>query len=132
MSQLFRQEAIDAQREKFLGEATIARPVPAWVFTLLAAGTAVLLIAVALWGQYTRRERVEGFLALDSGAARVTAPDAGRIADLLIHEGDEVKSGDPMARVSFERTIASGASSSAAVAAEMQNRRHILEKEQSQ
>jgi membrane fusion protein len=132
MAQLFRQEAIDAQREKFLGEATIARPVPAWVFTLLAAGTAVLLIAVALWGQYTRRERVEGFLALDSGAARVTAPDSGRISDLLIHEGDEVKSGDPMARVSFDRTIASGASSSEAVAAEMQNRRRILEKEQAQ
>jgi hypothetical protein len=32
---LFRQEAIDAQREKFLGEATIARPVPTWVFTAL-------------------------------------------------------------------------------------------------
>ena len=51
--QLFRQEAIDAQREKFLGEATIARPVPFWVFTLLAAGIAVLLIIVAVWGQYS-------------------------------------------------------------------------------
>ena len=40
--QLFRQEAIDAQREKFLGEATIARPVPFWVFTVLAAGAALL------------------------------------------------------------------------------------------
>src|SRR4051812_6978303 len=39
--QLFRQEAIDAQREKFLGEATIARPVPFWVFTTLAAGVAL-------------------------------------------------------------------------------------------
>jgi membrane fusion protein len=132
MSQLFRQEAIDAQREKFLGEATIARPVPTWVFTLLAAGTALLLIAVALWGQYTRRERVEGFLALDSGAARVLVPDAGRITDLLIHEGDEVKAGDVMARISYDKTIASGASTSEAVAAEMQNRRTILEKEKEQ
>ena len=74
--QLFRQEAIDAQREKFLGEATIARPVPAWVFTVLAAGIAILLISVALWGQYTRRERVEGYIALDTSAAslgRMTA-----------------------------------------------------------
>jgi len=132
MSQLFRQEAIDAQREKFLGEATIARPVPSWVFTLLAAGTALLLIAVALWGQYTRRERVEGYLALDNGAARVSAPDAGRVTELLIKEGDEVKAGDVMARISFDRTIASGASTSEAVAAEMQNRRSILEKEQAQ
>jgi len=130
--QLFRQEAIDAQREKFLGEAIIPRPVPAWVFTLLAAGTAALLIAVALWGQYTRRERVEGYLALDAGAARVLLPDAGRVTELLIKEGDEVKAGDPMARVSLDRSTGSGASTSEAVAAEMQSRRLILEREQAQ
>ena len=130
--QLFRQEAIDAQREKFLGEATIARPVPAWVFTALAAGIAILLISVALWGQYTRRERVEGYIALDTGAARVSSPDAGRITELLIKEGDEVKAGDEMARISFDRTIASGASSSEAAAHEISARREMLEKEQSQ
>src|SRR5258708_31813041 len=130
--QLFRQEAIDAQREKFLGEATIARPVPFWVFTALAAGTAILLIAVALWGQYTRRERVEGYLALDTGAARVLISDSGRVTELLIKEGDEVKSGDAMATVSLDRTTGSGASTSEAVAQEQQARRAILEKEQSQ
>ncbi len=130
--QLFRQEAIDAQREKFLGEATIARPVPFWVFTVLAAGTAVLLIAVALWGQYTRRERVEGYLALDTGAARVLFPDAGRVTDLAVKEGDEVKAGDPMATISLDRSTGKGASTNEAVAAEMVNRRAILEKEQSQ
>jgi len=130
--QLFRQEAIDAQREKFLGEATIARPVPFWVFTLLAAGIAVLLIAVALWGQYTRRERVEGYVALDTGAARVLIPDSGRITDLMVKEGDEVKAGDAMATVSLDRSTGSGASTNEAVAAEMQSRRAILEKEQNQ
>src|SRR5437868_12005939 len=127
--QLFRQEAIDAQREKFLGDATIARPVPFWVFTALAAGVAVLVIAVALWGQYTRRERVEGYIALDSGAAKVLIPDSGRVTDLLIREGDEVKAGDEMARISLDRMTGAGASTSEAVAQEMQSRRAILEKE---
>jgi membrane fusion protein len=130
--QLFRQEAIDAQREKFLGEATIARPVPFWVFTTLAAGIALLLIAVALWGQYTRRERVEGYVALDTGAARVLIPDSGRVTDLMVKEGDEVKAGDAMAKVSLDRSTGSGASTNEAVAAEMQNRRAILEREQVQ
>jgi membrane fusion protein len=130
--QLFRQEAIDAQREKFLGEATIARPVPFWVFTLLAAGIAVLLIVVAVWGQYQRRERVEGYLALDTGAARVLTPDAGRITELLIKEGDEVKAGQELAKISLERSTASGASTSEAVVAEIQSRRASLEKEQEQ
>src|SRR6188768_3530235 len=105
--QLFRQEAIDAQREKFLGEATIARPVPFWVFTLLAAGIAALLIVVAVWGQYQRRERVEGFLALDTGAARVSTPDSGRITELMVREGAEVQAGDPLARISLERSTSS-------------------------
>src|SRR6185312_2766077 len=130
--QLFRQEAIDAQREKFLGEATIARPVPFWVFSTLAAGVALLLIAVALWGQYTRRERVEGYLALDAGAARVLLPDGGRVTELLIKEGDEVKAGDPMARISLDRSTGAGASTSEAVAAEMQSRRVLLQREATQ
>jgi membrane fusion protein len=130
--QLFRQEAIDAQREKFLGEATIARPVPFWVFTLLAAGIAVLLIVVAVWGQYQRRERVEGYLALDTGAARVQSPDAGRVVELMVREGDVVKAGDALARISLERSTASGASTSETVAAEMQSRKASLEREQVQ
>ncbi|HXZ47499.1 MAG TPA: HlyD family efflux transporter periplasmic adaptor subunit [Usitatibacter sp.] len=130
--QLFRQEAIDAQREKFLGEAIIARPVPAWVFTLLAAGIAVLLVWVAVWGQYTRRERVEGYLALDAGAARVLLPDAGRITDLLVKEGEEVRSGDPLAKVTIDRAMGPASSTSEAVAAEILSRRTILEREQAQ
>ncbi|HYC38201.1 MAG TPA: HlyD family efflux transporter periplasmic adaptor subunit [Usitatibacter sp.] len=130
--QLFRQEAIDAQREKFLGEATIARPVPFWVFTLLAAGIALLLISVAVWGQYTRRERVEGYVALDTGAARVMTPDAGRITELLVKEGDEVRAGEAIAKVSLDRSTVSGASSSQEVALEIERRRAILEKEQAQ
>ena len=127
--QLFRQEAIDAQREKFLGEATIARPVPAWVFTLLAAGIAVLLVVVAVWGQYTRRERVEGYLALDTGAARVLTPDAGRVTELLVREGDEVRAGDALARISLDRTLGSGASTSETTTREMQTRLGNLEAE---
>jgi membrane fusion protein len=129
---LFRQEAIDAQREKYLGEATIARPVPFWVFTVLAAGVAAVLIALAIWGQYTRRERVEGFLELDTGAARILMPDAGRVSELLIKEGDEIAAGAPMARISFDRSTTSASSISGAIASELNQRKAMLEKEQSQ
>jgi membrane fusion protein len=99
MRQLFRQEAIDAQREKLLGAVSAARPVPLWVFTALAVGFAATLIAFAFWGEYTRRERVEGFLALDAGAARVLAPEGGVVTDLLVTEGAEVIAGAPIAHL---------------------------------
>jgi membrane fusion protein len=129
---LFRQEAIDAQREKFLGEATIARPLPLWILTALAAGCAALMIVVAVFGQYTRRERVEGFLQLDVGAARVTFSDAGRVAELMVKEGQQVKQGDPMVRVAVDKSTAGSSSTSALVSGELSQRKDSLAKEQSQ
>jgi membrane fusion protein len=129
---LFRQEAIDAQREKFFGEATIARPLPFWMLTMLAAAAALLMIAVAVWGQYTRRERVEGYLALDVGAAKVLIPDAGRIVELMVKEGQEVALGAPLAKISYDRSTEASSSTSGAVAKELAQRRTILEKEQDQ
>ncbi len=129
---MFRQEAIDALREKFLGEATIARPLPMWAMTLLAVGAAALMIVVAVWGQYTRRERVEGYLQLDVGAAKVSITDAGRVTELLVKEGQEVKAGEPMLRLSLDRSTASSGSTSAVAAGELNQRRGSLEKEQEQ
>lgn len=129
---LFRQEAIDAQREKFFGEATIARPLPFWVLTALAAAAALMIISVAVWGQYTRRERVEGYLALDVGAAKVLIPDAGRIVELMVKEGQEVALGAPLAKISYDRSTEASSSTSGAVAKELAQRRTILEKEQGQ
>ena len=129
---MFRQEAIDALREKFLGEATIARPLPMWAMTLLAVGAAALMIVVAVWGQYTRRERVEGYLQLDVGAAKVSITDAGRVTELLVKEGQEVKAGEPMLRLSLDRSTASSLSTSAVAAGELNQRRGSLEKEQEQ
>jgi membrane fusion protein len=123
---LFRQEAIDAQREKYLGETTLARPVAYWVYTLLAAAIALLLLGVAIWGEYTRRERVEGSLALDVGAARVLIPDAGRVSELLIKEGDEVRAGVPIAKIAYDRSTAETS------ATELASRKLLLEREQSQ
>ena len=131
-NKLFRQEAIDALREKFLGEATIARPMPFWVLTLLGLVAAGMMIAIAVWGQYTRRERAEGFLQLDVGAARVSFTDSGRVAELLVKEGQEIKEGAPMARISLERAISAPAATGAAVSGELTQRRGSLEKEQGQ
>jgi membrane fusion protein len=100
--------------------------VPFWVFTALAAAFAVGLVAFSIWGEYSRRERVEGFLALDIGAARILAPEPGTITELLAREGDEVDAGQPLIRLSFERGTASGISSGELVQREISERRLVL------
>jgi membrane fusion protein len=131
-TKLFRQEAIDAQREKLLGEVSLARPVPLWIFTAVAVAFAAGLVAFSVWGEYARRERVDGFLALDSGAARLLAPESGLVAELLAKEGDEVQAGQPLIRLSFERGTASGATSGELVQKEIAERLLVLEREQQQ
>ncbi len=129
---LFRQEAIDAQREKLLGEVSNARPLPTWVFTVLAATMAGLLIAFAFLGGYTRRERVEGYLEPDQGAARVSAPQAAVVSELMVKEGEEIAPGQPIARLSQERTTGTGVNASALVRQQLQERLASLESERAQ
>jgi membrane fusion protein len=130
--QLFRQQAIDAQREKLLGEVSLARPVPMWVFTVLALAFAAALVVFSIWGEYSRRERVDGFLALDTGAARILASEPGIVAEILAKEGEEVQLGQPLIRLSFERGTASGGTSSELVQREISERIGGLDKEQAQ
>jgi membrane fusion protein len=131
-TKLFRQEAIDAQREKLLGEVSLARPVPLWAFTAVALAFAIGLVSFSVWGEYARRERVDGFIALDAGAARLLAPGAGTIIDILAKEGDEVRAGQPLIRLSYERGTASGATSGELVQREISERIVGLEREQQQ
>ena len=107
---LFRQEAIDAQRQKFLGEITTARPVPLWGFVALAGFIAIALICVAVWGQYTRRERVVGFLASEVGSVPMLISDAGQVKEIDVREGQEVARGAPLIHVTVDRTTTSAAS----------------------
>lgn len=129
---MFRQEAIDAQREKLLGEVSKARPVPVWVFTALAACMAAALVAFAFLGEYTRRERVDGYLELDQGAARVSAPETAVVADVMVKEGDEIAAGQPIVRLSQERTTGAGENATARVRQELMVRLQSLASEASQ
>ena len=126
---LFRQEAIDAQRQKFLGEITTARPMPLWGFAALAAFVAITLICVAVWGQYTRRERVQGFLASEVGSVPMLISDAGQVKEIDVDEGQQVVRGAPLIHVTVDRTTTSAAASSNAILQELIQRKSILGQE---
>src|SRR5262249_28593403 len=89
----------DAQREKLLGAVSTARPVPLRVFTIMAAALGIAIVAFVFWGEYTRRERVEGILATNEGAARVLAGNAAVVERLYVKEGAEVTRGPPIVKL---------------------------------
>jgi membrane fusion protein len=127
--QLFRQEAVDAQRDRFLGELTAARPLPMWAFTFAAVAIACAVIAIAIWGQYTRRERVTGYLASVAGAVPLLISEPGQVTTIDAVEGEVVKAGQPIAKVTIDRTLSSAAESSTQVMAELKQRQQILTEE---
>ncbi len=127
--QLFRQEAIDAQREKFLGEITVARPVPAWGFVILALFITAAIVSISVWGQYTRRERVQGFLASETGSVPMLISGAGQVKKIDVHEGEAVIAGQSLVHTSVDRSLTSASASSSIVLQEMTQRKQSLAEE---
>lgn len=129
---LFRTEAIAAKKEKFLGAAAQARPIPDWAYTLLATAFAIGLVLFAVVGQYQRRERVEGFLDANAGTVPVLIPSAGRVTQVLVAEGDPVVAKQPLAVINADRATSQTASVGQAITEQLEQRRALLERERAQ
>ena len=107
-SQLFRQEAIDAQRAKLWSDVTLTTPLP------LKLAAAALFISVAALGaflatgSFSHKEHAPGFIAAHEGVANVMAPRGGAVAEVFVKEGQVVKKGDPLFSVGSSRTSLAG------------------------
>src|SRR5436190_23416709 len=91
---LFRQEALDYKRDTWLGDILISRPTSfaylAWLFFIISLAT----LAYLIWGEYTKKARVTGYLVPDQGLIKIYVQQPGTITELRIKEGQGVKKGD--------------------------------------
>lgn len=69
MSTLFRAEAIEGQRQAWLGEVRLVRPLSLTLLTAFALGVAALLVAFLFTGEITREAQLDGALAIPRAAA---------------------------------------------------------------
>lgn len=103
---LFRQEVVEAQRGEWLGSIIVAAPLSRWLLTTLALALAVALLLFLVLGHYTRRETVSGQLVPSAGLLNVTAPSAGTITRLRVHDGQAVKAGEVLLELSSDQDSA--------------------------
>lgn len=96
---LFRQEVVQAKRGEWLGSIQLATPLSRWSLTLLFFVLATVLTAFLIEGRYTQRQRVDGQLVPSAGVLQVDARVAGTITRLLVHEGQQVTRGQPLAEI---------------------------------
>lgn len=133
MSQaLFRHEVLDAQRERLQGGVLIAATPGLRVMVASAVAIACAVLAYAFLGHYTRKEHVQGFLAPTRGLIKIHTPQAGAVLARHVSEGQQVRKGDRLLRVSSERASATTAETHAATLRELAARRDSLRREQAQ
>ena len=127
---LYRQEALDAQRQRHYGTGLKVR-VPSLAFlTTAAALVAAAVVSFLILGQYTRKEHVSGYLAPTLGLIKVYTPQQGTVVEKRVAEGQSVKQGQVLLVVSSERATASNQEAQAAMLQELRDRRDSLRAEQ--
>jgi len=108
---LFRKEAIEYQRGRLWGEVVLIQPMRYFIITAVVC---VMLIVVGLFlysQNYSRKESVIGYLVPDAGIAKIFASQPGVIAQINVVMGQQVKKGDPIAKIVQEKWSQSGVSS---------------------
>ncbi|AGG90252.1 multidrug resistance efflux pump [Rhodanobacter denitrificans] len=103
---LFRQEVVDARRGEWLGSIIVAAPLSRWLLTALALALAAAILLFLFFGHYTRRETVTGQLVPSAGLLNIAAPSAGTVARVEVHDGQVVKAGDVLLKLSSEQDSA--------------------------
>ncbi|MDC4417293.1 HlyD family efflux transporter periplasmic adaptor subunit [Acinetobacter baumannii] len=93
-SNLFRKEALHAKQAKWTGNIILSRPFSFTFLTICALCIALVIIAFAIWGSYTKRSTVQGQLVPQSGLIQVYTNQSGTIVKKNVYEGQTVKKGD--------------------------------------
>lgn len=124
---LFRPEALQARRTSWLGDVSLAQPLPLWGLAAFVVSAAIVVLGVLYFGEYTRRATVTGQLVPDLGLSTVLAPAQGVVSRQFTEEGEQVRAGQALTLINVPRTTAAGDDALAVVRAGMGERRDSLD-----
>lgn len=99
---LFRQEAIDAQKNKMMGSVSLYCPPYRWLVISIVIVITLVTILFVCFGSYTKKETAPGQLLPKDGIYNVSAPISGTVTKLLVEENSIVHKGQPLLEISSE------------------------------
>ncbi|HFB9863672.1 TPA: HlyD family efflux transporter periplasmic adaptor subunit [Neisseria gonorrhoeae] len=103
MSHLFRKEVFVAQQNKWTGQVILTRPFSFLFLAFCAFLIALCIIIFLIFGSYTNKTTVEGQLLPTMGVVRVYSSDIGTITHKFVEDGNFVKAGEPLFKLSTSR-----------------------------
>src|SRR5215213_4878794 len=124
---LFRQEAIEFQQHRQLGNTAALQPfsirITAWFLIMAVAAIIVFLFH----GQYTRKETAVGYLTPSTGTAKVFVPRRGTIKTVHVAEGDSVGEGQPLLTIETDQIAEDGADVNATMLSTLMAQKQLLQ-----
>lgn len=105
---LFRQEAINYQKAKWMGKALLIKGYSAWFVFLLSIVFIIVLVLAVIFGTYTRRINVPGEITSQPRAINLFSTQQGFIINSHVKVGDKVKKGDPIYELDVSQTTQLG------------------------
>ncbi|HBH7881247.1 TPA: hypothetical protein KDX61_004878, partial [Vibrio parahaemolyticus] len=123
---LFRQEAIDNNKDRAFGGVSIALPI------FYNYGFVVLLLmfissaAFVLTSTYQRKENVNGYIFPNKGVIKLYSPDSTYVYSVNVLEGDTVVAGQVIAELRYSNNALIGHDLNGDVANELENQIEII------
>ncbi|QCT22248.1 HlyD family secretion protein [Jejubacter calystegiae] len=105
---LFRQEALENAKARWLGQALLLSSYPGWVVMFLTCAFIGVLLSVIIFCDYTRRINVNGEVTSLPRAVNIFSPGQGFISHARVKVGEWVKKGDSLYQIDVSRTTRSG------------------------
>lgn len=93
---LFRQEVIEARRQRLAGTVIASTPPTAKVYTLILLAIVVAAGLLIAFGGYASSVSVRGVVAYNAGIARVYPAAGAEIREIHVRGGERVEAGAPL------------------------------------
>lgn len=98
---LFRQEVIEAKRQRLAGTVIAAVPPSSRLYTTILLVVIACAAALLAFGGYASSAQVRGVLAYDTGIARVYPAAGAEIREIHVRGGQQVAAGAPLATLAL-------------------------------
>lgn len=105
---LFRMEAVQHLKTKWLGKALLTSGYPTWAVAVASSLFFVLLLTFIICGTFTRRININGEIISLPHAITIFAPQQGFITRTWAETGQQVKKGDRLYQIDVSRITSTG------------------------
>lgn len=128
MSSLYRQEALDARRQAWLGQVQATQSLSVRAISWVTLILVVFALIYIRFGTYTRRVHATGFMLPPTGLITIDASAAGIISRRIAEEGMQVHKGDKLFVIDLEARTMAGETQTQ-VLAQLHRQRELFERQ---